>query len=219
MKFITKTALAGTMLAGGLTALPAHSAIISSYSNTTYGVFDGSSGDRSVTVTAADVAPGAGTLLDVNITIEFSKCGGAVIGETGSACVDGGFSFNDEIVFQLTSPNGTIINLVEENTFSGQEPGAGRLSIIFDDEAIDPIGGSAIVAGSFIPVQALSAFDGESAIGVWTLTLVDTFTDDPLEFFSFTLRLAADVPEPITLSLLGAGMAGMAVLRRRRTVL
>ena len=219
MKFVTKTALAGSIVAGALTALPAHAAIITSYSNTTYGVFDGDTGSRSVTVTAGDVAPGAGTLFDVNITVEFSKCGGANIGPSGSACLDGSFSFNNEIVFQLTSPGGAIINLVEEDTFSGQEPGAGRLSITFDDEATDPAGGSAIVAGSFNPVQALSAFDAESAIGEWTLTLGDTVPEDPLEFFSFVLTLTTDVPEPITLSLFGAGLAGMALVRRRRSLL
>lgn len=213
MKFVTKTALAGTILAGGLTALPAQAAIITSYTNSTYGVFDGNSGNRSVTI-----APGGGTLLDVNIAVEFSKCGVEVIGSSGSVCPDNGFSFNNEIVFQLTSPNGTIIDLVQEDTFSGQVPGAGRLTIIFDDEALDPIGGSAILAGSFIPVQSLSAFDGESAIGEWILTLEDTVTEDPLEFFSFTLTLTT-VPEPITLSLFGAGLAGLAIVRRRRSVL
>jgi hypothetical protein len=220
MKLITKTALAGSIIAGALTAFPAQSAIITSYSNTTYGVFDSSTGSRSVTVTAGDVAPGAGTLLDVNITVEFSKCGGGNIGPSGSlVCPDDSFSFNNEIVFQLRSPGGAIIYLVEVETFSGQEPGAGRLSITFDDEATGPAGGSAIVAGSFNPVQALSAFDGENAIGEWTLTLVDTVPNDPLEFFSFVLTLTTDVPEPITLSLFGAGLAGMAMLRRRRSLL
>lgn len=223
MNFLTKTALTGIMSACGLAALPAHAAILTSYSNTTYGEFDSTSGNRSVTVTAADVAPGAGTLLDVNITVEFSKCGETNIGPSGSACVDGSFSYNEEIVFRLTSPNGTIIFLVEEGTFGGQEPGAGRLSITFDDEAFDPVGGSEIIAGSFIPVQALSAFDGESAIGEWVLTLEDTVPGDPLEFFGYTLSLTTDeifaaVPEPITFSLLGAGMAAMAVARRRRAL-
>lgn len=219
MKFFTKTALAGSIIAGALTAFPAQSAIITSYSNTTYGVFDGSTGSRSVTVTAGDLAPGAGTLLDVNITVEFSKCGGGNIGPSGSMCPDDGFSFNNEIVFQLISPGGAIIHLVEEDTFSGQEPGAGRLSITFDDEAMGAAGGSAIVAGSFNPVQALSAFDGENAIGEWILTLEDTVPEDALEFFSFMLTLTTDVPEPITLSLFGAGLAGMAMLRRRRSLL
>ncbi len=49
-----------------------------------------------------------------------------------------------------------------------------------DDEATDPVedecdAGVPTINGSFIPNNPLSAFDGESTLGTWTLTVTDTF--------------------------------------------
>lgn len=53
------------------------------------------------------------------------------------------------------------------------------LTATFDDEAgITVVCGGSPVEGRFTPAQALSAFDGQSITGVWTLTIDDALDGD-----------------------------------------
>lgn len=85
----------------------------------------------------------------------------------------------------LTSPEGTTVLLVDN-----EGSGANAVPTTFDDEATTPASSFPGVPGaSFIPEQALAAFDGEDPNGTWTLTIDDTAGADTGELYDWHLDL------------------------------
>src|SRR5690348_15307644 len=74
--------------------------------NSTYGNFDGITGTRNLVINSH------GTVTDVNLTVDFSKCDDPAIGPSGTACIGEGDGFADEMSLYLTSPGGQMITLV-----------------------------------------------------------------------------------------------------------
>ncbi len=91
----------------------------------------------------------------------------------------------NDLTITITSPVGTEVVL---STNNGANNTQNYSDTIFDDEASSSItAGSAPFTGSYIPEEALSAFDGESSLGEWVLTISDSANFDGGSLNSWTI--------------------------------
>jgi hypothetical protein len=176
-------------------------AVQATQTNSTPGTADGSNITRSVEFTTTEFVAGS-VITDVIAAVTFEKSNG-----TSCAAYTGGNVYYQEIYFLLRSPAGTQIVLVEDQantggsgqgpTYTDSGPYVGEVTVTFDDEAGSDVQNTVPVSGTFKPVEALSAFDGQNPLGTWTLTVGDSNSFDPLCFSEFTLTInAAEPPTP-----------------------
>ena len=94
-----------------------------------------------------------------------------------------------DLEITLVSPAGTRVDLLFDGCGNGN---VDNLDINFDDESLndhgsilctDPVGGG----GTYQPLEALSAFDGECITGVWTLEVNDDAGGDTGSLNSWSL--------------------------------
>ncbi|MEL6621762.1 MAG: proprotein convertase P-domain-containing protein [Pseudomonadota bacterium] len=175
-------------------------------------------GEASTTTTIVQ----SGIITEVTFTANLTSANDE-IDDAGNPNDDGGDEFTDELFLFLTSPSGTAVDLVLVNTYQGSsEADPFRFEVTFDDDAAVLVGAgstSSPESGTFRPVGLLSDFDGEDAMGVWTVTIGDSSGSDPKSLNSFTLEietLDASVPVPAALPLLTAGLLLIGFAGRRR---
>lgn len=110
-----------------------------------------SDGPPPVSVSSTLVVPAGGNILDIDV-INLS----------------GLHTYLGDIRISLTSPAGTTVVLVDR--ICGTEE---NFDIIFDDEATLAPPCPYDDGNAYLPEEALSDFDGELAVGTWTLTIED----------------------------------------------
>jgi subtilisin-like proprotein convertase family protein len=134
------------------------------YAGAPVSIPDNSSTGASVTVSVPD----ASTLLDVNAKVTITH------------------TYDGDLTLSLIGPDGTTAVLSNRRGSSGDN----FTNTVFDDEATTAISsGSAPFTGSFKPDGALSAFDGKTAAGNWTLKVVDGASTDTGSIVGFELQL------------------------------
>ncbi len=127
-------------------------------------------------ITVAD----AGTVTDVDVRVRVNH------------------TWDSDLDISLTGPNAVTIDLSSDNGGGSDNYGSGNADCsgtptVFDDEAGTPIAsGTAPFAGSYIPEQALSAFDGIPAAGNWTLNIADDLGVDAGTLFCYEIVITRD---------------------------
>ena len=189
--------------------------------NATPGIFDASSGTRSVTVTGLELGFDSGILTGLTISIDYLKADGESADPPPPPPLPGS-PFYNEIHFRLDRAANPSTTLIAAGTY-----GVGDAGDFFSGVQTFAIGGAVIVlgseptAGTFAPTGpgSLLAYNGLSALGVWTLFIQDTTGLDALRFRSVSFTFTTDqtvIPEPASMLLLGSGVLGMLGYRRRR---
>jgi subtilisin-like proprotein convertase family protein len=109
------------------------------------------------------------------------------------ASLDIDHTWNNDLKISLTSPQGTNVILVDNEGGSDD----GFKNTTFDDEAEQPITqGQAPFEGRFQPEEKLSKLKGESASGIWVLTVEDQFPGDGGSLNRWALQFNTKSPEP-----------------------
>jgi gliding motility-associated-like protein len=95
-------------------------------------------------------------------------------------------TYVSDLTLVLRSPNGTDVELSSGNGGSGDD----YSNTTFDQDADEPItAGSPPFTGTFIPEGDLTDFNGEDAVGSWTLIVTDAFFLDGGAINTFRLEV------------------------------
>jgi subtilisin-like proprotein convertase family protein len=121
--------------------------------------------------------------------------------------IDMSHAYPGDVSIILTSPSGTSVTIVDDPGKPASQWGCANddFLVTLDDEGAgnveDACTSPPAISGSLIPNNALSAFDGESSQGTWTLQLDDSYTQaDTGTLNSWRLIIDAEVvvtPGPI----------------------
>ncbi len=119
----------------------------------------------------------ANTITDVNVTVNITH------------------TYDGDLTLILTSPIGTTVILSQENGGGGNN----YISTVFDDDAANPIQGSAApFTGSFSPEEVLSVFNDETSAGTWTLNVADGAGQDTGTIDSWSLDICGQMTLSVT---------------------
>ena len=96
-------------------------------------------------------------------------------------------TFVNDLRAVLRSPAGTQVTLFANICEDNQ-----NIDVVFDDSgSVISCGTNPAISGTVAPSQALSAFNGQSAQGAWTLTVTDNYPQDGGQIVSWGLNLCS----------------------------
>lgn len=124
------------------------------------------------TITSTITIPSGGTISDVNVIAQINH------------------SWTEDLTVSLTSPTGTIVELLSTQCGSND-----NINATFDDSGIALVCGSnPAITGVVLPFQSLSAFNGLNSTGTWILTVSDSTNEDGGSLVSWSLNICSMAP-------------------------
>ncbi|MGV9003342.1 zinc-dependent metalloprotease [Flavobacterium sp.] len=107
-------------------------------------------------------------------------------------------SWINDLKVTLISPAGTQVQLVNRPCTSDSLL---NITATFDDSGVPVLcGNNPAISGTVIPVQSLSAFNGESMNGIWTLRVLDSFAQDGGMINGWSLNLCSNTPVSLAIN-------------------
>ncbi|HMV85793.1 MAG TPA: putative Ig domain-containing protein, partial [Blastocatellia bacterium] len=187
----------GTLTIAGKTvtvtqAAAACTPTVVSYSGSVVNIPDNNAAGVNINLNVANV----GTISDLNFRFDTAGTCDATVGNTNAGVTH---TFVGDLVFKLTSPQGTTVTLMNrrggtrENiclTTLNDEGGLPALS------SITGVTGQS-VAGDYAPDNPLSAFDGQNANGTWILNVSDNSANDTGQLRRFSLVFNQECAPPV----------------------
>jgi hypothetical protein len=155
-----------------------------SYTGPTVGYDGGNSSGANPTINFSGLT---GNIVKTRVSITWRKrAGGGGINDCGTTGSNG-IPYNNEISFNIKSPNNTEISLLGYGTYAQGTSPAGVVTTVFED------GGAAVgttpASGTFAPAQSLTKLSEQVANGTWTLIPYDDIGGEPLCVQSFSVTV------------------------------
>ena len=114
-------------------------------------------------------------------------------------------SYVSDLTAVLRSPSGTQVTLFTDACDDLQ-----NIDVVFDDNGATLVcGDNPAISGTVTPQQALSAFNGQSPLGTWTLRVTDGFAEDGGQIISWGLNICST--EPPIAGLQDTALTGLSV--------
>ena len=127
-----------------------------------------------VTINSTLNIPSGGTISDLNITMDVTH------------------TWINDLTATLISPSGTQVQLFAQPCTSADIQ---DITATFDDSGSTLVCGTIPgISGTFVPLQPLSAFNGQSSTGTWTLRILDSFNQDGGSLNSWSLNICTVQP-------------------------
>ena len=165
------------------------------YSGPVVAIADGSNaGPGAIASLPVTVPALSGAIGDIDLSIDGSACSAAA----GATTVGIDHTYLGDLQVRLLGPDGTLVPVIS-NVGAG---GNNFCQTLLDDDSTGgsiQTTGSAPYTGSFKPNAALSAFDGKSAAGTWTLQVQDFAAADTGSVRAFSLGITPSVCDAVSL--------------------
>lgn len=165
--------------------LPKNEACNGAYSasSTFSTIFCGAQASTSVPVTIPVTAS------TVSSTLTISASDSVLINDV-NVNLDITHSWVSDLTVKLKSPSGTEVTLFTNKC--NTNPSVSNVLATFDDSgSVITCGGNPGISGVVLPTQALSAFNGQTSQGIWTLTVTDNVSQDGGQLNNWSLNLCS----------------------------